>query len=136
MKKQYIFIIMILIILYITYLIISFSYKEYKISSNIDSIKQFSAEIEKKIEIAKQTIKYKTSKAYKNKILKEQQSMKNKWEKVVFLTKEEDFKKYTNWIENLKLEIIETKKEENKETIEMSVFEKWMWKIFKIKKDD
>lgn len=131
MKKQYIFIIMILIILYITYLIISFSYKEYKISSNIDSIKQFSNEIEEKILDAKQIIKYKTSKAYKNKILKEQQSMKNKWEKVIFLTKEEDFKKYTNWIENLKLEIIETKKEENKETIEMSVFEKWMYFLFK-----
>jgi uncharacterized protein (UPF0335 family) len=78
MKKQYIFLIMIILILYIFYLIISFTYKEYKINSNIEYITNLNEEIKENINEAHDIIKYKTSMAYRNKILKQQQSLKNK----------------------------------------------------------
>jgi hypothetical protein len=78
MKKQYIFLIMISIILYILYLILSFTYKEYKINSHIEYISSLNKNIKEKINIAEKIITYKSSLAYKNKILKEQQSFKNK----------------------------------------------------------
>jgi hypothetical protein len=78
MKKQYVFLGMIIIILYIFYLILSKSYYEYKINSHIDSINAINNEIKNDILKAKEIIEYKSSKAYKNKILKEQQSFKNK----------------------------------------------------------
>jgi hypothetical protein len=78
MKKQYIFLVMILIILYISYLIVSFKFREYKINSNIEYIVKLNTELQEKIEIASNLIEYKTSKAYKNKILKEEQGYKNK----------------------------------------------------------
>ncbi|MBT3726923.1 hypothetical protein HOG21_04450 [bacterium] len=78
MKKQYIFLIMISIILYILYLILSFTYKEYKINSHIDYISNINDELKDKNKKAEKIIKYKSSRAYKNKILKEQQSYKNK----------------------------------------------------------
>ena len=78
MKKQYIFLIMIGVILYIFYLISTFTYKEYQISSHIEYITNLNEEIKKKITLADSIIKYKQSKAYKNKVLKAQQSFKNK----------------------------------------------------------
>jgi cell shape-determining protein MreC len=78
MKKQYVFLIMILIILYILYLILNKSYYEYKINSHIEAINSINNVIKEKIKTAKEIIEYKSSKAYKNKILKEQQSFKNK----------------------------------------------------------
>jgi hypothetical protein len=59
-------------------LIISFTYKEYKINSNIEYISNLNQSIRDKIEEAEKIIKYKSSLAYKNKVLKEQQSFKNK----------------------------------------------------------
>jgi hypothetical protein len=78
MKKQYIFLVMIILILYIFYLIISFTYKEYKINSSIEYITNLNNDIKESINEAYSIIKYKTSKAYRNKIIKEQQSFKNK----------------------------------------------------------
>jgi hypothetical protein len=69
---------MIFIALYIFYLISTFKYKEYKINSHIEYITNLNKEIKKKIKIADDIINYKQSKAYKNKILKAQQSYKNK----------------------------------------------------------
>ena len=77
MKKQYVFIIMIIIILYISFLIISYTYKEHITNSSIEYIKALTKDVEKKIDSAKKVVEYKTSRAYKNKVLKEQQSFKN-----------------------------------------------------------
>jgi hypothetical protein len=54
-------------------LIVSFKYKEYKINSSIEYITNLNKDIENKINIAYKLVEYKTSKPYKNKILKEQQ---------------------------------------------------------------
>ena len=130
MKKQYIFLIMIGIILYIWYLILSFTYKEYKINSHIQYISELNHNIKEKIETAKKIIEYKSSLAYKNKILKEQQSFKNKWEDVVYLTTETIFNTFT-------AEVISVEEEIEKIIIEdtsldnMNIFEKWLYLIFK-----
>jgi hypothetical protein len=58
-------------------LIISFTIKEYKINLDIKFIENLTIKLESEIESAKKVIEYKTSKAYKNRILKEQQSFKN-----------------------------------------------------------
>jgi hypothetical protein len=60
------------------YLILNFTYKEYKINSHIEYIQGLNKTIKYKIEEAEKIIKYKSSLAYKNKVLKEQQSFKNK----------------------------------------------------------
>jgi len=121
---------MIFIILYIWYLIISFTYKEYKINSHIEYITQLNIDIEKNIKLANKIIEYKTSKAYKNKMLKEQQSRKNDGELVIYLTSQEKYNKFTaikdeNIIEEIK---IETNHEKNIK--EMSIYQKWMYLIF------
>ena len=132
MRKQYIFLALILFILYISYLIVNFKYKEYKINSSIDYIINLNKEIEKKIEFANEIINYKTSKAYKNKILKEQQWYKNKWENVVLLMPEERYNTFTKELNPLKDEIVEAViSEENSNLEEMTIPEKWIYFIFK-----
>jgi hypothetical protein len=60
------------------YLIVTFSIKEYKINADITSIKLFISDTINYNKTALETIEYKQSAAYKNMILKEQQSLKNK----------------------------------------------------------
>ena len=132
MRKQYIFLALILIILYISYLIISFKYREYKINSNIEYIINLNIDIQNKIVQANELIEYKTSKAYKNKILKEQQWYKNLWENVVYLMPEDRYNTYTQDSNPLKEAIIESSIiEENSNINEMTIPEKWIYFIFK-----
>jgi len=121
---------MIWIILYILYLIISKSYYEYKINNHIESISRLNNEIKEKINIAEEIIKYKSSLAYKNKILKEQQSYKNKWEEVVYLTTQSVYNTYINNKKEKKDTLTPTN---NKNSIidNLSIKEKWIYLIFK-----
>lgn len=132
MKKQYIFLLMIWIILYILYLIISFTYKEYKINSHIEYISSLNESIKEKIQQAEEIIKYKSSLAYKNKILKEQQSFKNKWEEVVYLTTQKMYDKFVKEQEETP-EVVNIEEIEIKDTKldNMSIPEKWLYLIFK-----
>lgn len=131
MKKQYIFLALILIILYSLYLIWSFKYKEYKINSHIEYISMLNVEISEKIEEANNIIEYKSSNAYKNKILKEQQWFKNKWELVTYLTSEQVYNTYTSDIKDTITEMaIKGIENENQEIKEMTVYEKWIYLLF------
>lgn len=129
MKKQYIFLIMLFLILYIWYLILSFTYREYKINSHIEYITMLNKNIKDKINEWEKIIQYKSSLAYKNKVLKEQQSFKNKWEIVIYLTSEKKYNKFTtiNKIE------INNNNSINKNIINnhLSIYEKWQSIIFK-----
>jgi len=121
---------MIFIILYILYLILSKTYYEYKINSHIEAITNINQSIKEKIHQAQEIIEYKSSKAYKNKILKEQQSFKNKWEKVVYLTTQSKYEKFTT----KKEDIIKPKEEiiiKNDFLDNMTISEKWIYLIFK-----
>ena len=130
MNKQYIFLWMVWIILYIIYLIITFSVKEYKINADIASIKVFISETIQYNKDALETIEYKQSAAYKNMILKEQQSLKNKWEKVIYLTTQKNYNKYTQKIDGTgdKEKNITIKK--YSVTDNMSVPQKWNYFLF------
>lgn len=130
MKKQYIFLLMIWIILYIWYLIISFTYKEYKINSHIEYISELNLNIKEKIAEAEKIIKYKSSIAYKNKVLKEQQSFKNKWEKVVYLTTENFYNKFTK-VEKVEEKQIEAESEDKSSIDNMNIYERWIYLIYK-----
>jgi len=133
MKKQYIFLIMIFITLYIIWLIWNFKYKEYKINSNIEYIRTLNKEIEIKIKNTNEMIEYKTSNAYKNKVLKEQQWFKNKAETVIYLTSEDKYNKFTQDLTEYKDEIdkITSEQDINISTKEMSIYEKWIYFLFK-----
>lgn len=131
MKKQNIFLLLIWIILYISYLIIVFSYKEYKRNTSIEYITQLNKDIKENIIITNGLIEYKSSRAYRNKILKEQQWFKNKWEKVVYLTTEENFNKYTQPVEINKQNSKSTNPApEEGEVQNMSIYEKWIFLLF------
>ena len=124
MNKQYEFLTMISVILYILYLILSFSLKEYEIDKHITKIENFIEETQIYNQQALSTIEYKQSSAYKNMILKEEQWLKNRWEKVVYLTTQENYNKYTQDVSFEKTqEEIEIRT--YKPTDNMSIQEKW-----------
>ncbi len=81
-----------------------------------------------KIDEAEKIIKYKSSSSYKNKILKEQQSFKNIWENVIFLTTEKIYDKFTK--EDIpEEEKINDNKQNNSEN-------KWTDNFWKMEKSD
>lgn len=132
MKKQYLFLTLLLIILYSLYLIWSYKYQEYKINTHIDDIRQINNEIEKKIVEGNKIIEYKNSKAFKNKILKEQQWYKNKWEVVTYLTSEQVYNTYTSEIKDTISQINEQDiNNKNQDVQNMTIFEKWLNLLFK-----
>lgn len=124
MNKQYIFLTMVGIILYILYLIISFSIDEYEIDEHITKLETFIVDTQQYNQNALKTIEFMQSTAYKNMVLKEQQSLKNKWEKVVYLTTQENYNKYTQEIDYEKKEI-EIEVRSYKPTGNMTIPEKW-----------
>jgi len=133
-KKHHIFILLITILFYILYNIFNYKYKEYKINEHLLVIEKINTNIKLKIKEAEELIEYKKSKAYKNKILKTEQLLKNKAENVVYLTNEDEYNKFTTNVSK-KIWGKEKDKEENKEekweVYGMSIYQKWMYFIFK-----
>lgn len=129
MKRPYIFLIMIFIILYLSYLIVNYKYKEFKINNHIEFIENENKKISQEIKESKESLDYLNSNAYKNKILKEEQALKNKWENVIFITNENDYNTYVK-----KEETVENnaKLYEEKQIYDsMEINEKWIYFIFK-----
>ena len=130
MNKQYIFLTMIWIVLYILYLIINFSVEEYKVNQNIRELEDFIIETAAYNKNAWETIEYKQSNAYKNMVLKEQQSLKNKWEKVIYLTSQKNYNKYTS---ETSINISNVNIDDEKVyhiTDNMNVSQKWLYYLF------
>lgn len=130
MNKQYIFLTMIGIMLYILYLIVRFSIEEYKVSTNIKQLQNFIVETTQYNKDALETIKYKQSKAYKNMVLKEQQSLKGKWEKVIYLTTQQNYNKYTTEVDLVENTNTKIAMKQYNITDNMNIPEKWMYYIF------
>ncbi len=130
-KKYYTFLFLIFILIFLLYNIILHKYKEYKISEHIKIISNLNKQIEDNIKKASEIIEYKKSRAYRNKILKQDSGLKNKGEIVVYLVKEDKYNKFVkkqvkiNTIEDLK------KQEINSNTYNMTIYQKWMWFLFK-----
>ena len=96
MKREYIFVGLIIIMLYMTYVIMNYKYKEYRINSHIELLATLNEDISTSIDRAEKIIDYKSTKAYRNKVLKDEQWLKNKGENVVFLIDEVQYNKYTS----------------------------------------
>lgn len=127
MKKEYLFLVLIVVILYLIYLIIDYKYKEYKINTHIEYIEKSNEKMKQLISENKDILEYISTKAYKNKVLKEEQSMKNKWESVIFITNEDNYNKFSkNEISDIQ-PIKETKKIQDG----MEIYEKWIYFLFK-----
>ena len=129
-KKYYTFLLLIFLLLFLIYNIVSHKYKEYKISEHIGIISLLNAEIKESISKAHDIIEYKKSKAYQNKILKQSKGLKNKWEIVVYITSEDKYNKYINKKEEEKY-IEKTDEKINEETFNMTIYQKRMWFLFK-----
>jgi len=116
---------------YILYLIIEYKYKEYKINSHIEYIRQLNENIKQQIQTAQEIIEYKKSKAYKNKILKQDLGYKNKAEEVISLITEDKYNKFTKkTTSELINEVDKTNKKEDI-TYWMTIYEKWIYFLFK-----
>jgi len=121
----------ILVMFYILYLIIEYKYKEYKINSHIEYIRQLNENIKQQIQTAQEIIEYKKSKAYKNKILKQDLGYKNKAEEVISLITEDKYNKFTKkTTSELINEVDKTNKKEDI-TYWMTIYEKWIYFLFK-----
>lgn len=129
-KRHHTFIILIFIILYILYSILDYKYKEYKINTHIESISSLNKDIKQKISEAEDIIEYKKSSAYKNKVLKEEQWLKNLWEVVIYLTSENNYNKYTSSVKKEEI-IIDNKIEEIDINYSMTIYQKWIYFLFK-----
>lgn len=127
MKKEYLFLIFIIIILYLLYLTLDYKYKEYKINNHIEFIDQNNQKMKAEINNNKEILEYINTNAYKNKVLKEEQSMRNKWEVIIFIINEEKYNKFS------KDEITETKDIIEKKELQdsMEIYEKWIYFLFK-----
>lgn len=131
MRKQYIFFVLIMVMLYLMYLIISYKYKEYLINSNIEYLNKENKIISLHVENYKDTLDYLNTESYKNKVLKEEQWMKNKWEKVIYITSESQYTKFVKTNEKQTVDTNEEEVVEKKIYDNMTNFEKWIYFIFK-----
>ncbi|MCP4523587.1 MAG: hypothetical protein GY828_05210 [Candidatus Gracilibacteria bacterium] len=129
MKKQYIFLVMIGIIIYILFLILSFTIKEYIFNKHLARETHSIAIKRMEIKEARETIKYKGSKAYKNLIQKEQFGKKNKGEQVIILTTEPQYNKFTQEVEEEVITPI-IQKQSYSEIDNMQISEKWIHFLF------
>lgn len=125
-KEQYIFLILIAIILYLLYLIVDYKYKEYKINNHIEVIDNNNSKMTENISYYKEQLEYINTKAYKNKVLKEEQSMKNKWEIVIFITNEDKYNRFSKD----EVTLVALPQVERKIQDSMDIFEKWMYFLF------
>ncbi len=129
---QYIFIFLIIIMLYLTYLVGSYKYTEYKVLQYIDSLTDTNKEFLNKIQEAKFSLEYKNTKAYRNKILKSEWWRKNKWEEVLYLIQEDIYNKYTNDTpgENTEQNTTGDLLTEQSLISTMTIYQKWIYLIF------
>lgn len=130
MKREYIFIGLIIVMLYMTYIIMNYKYKEYKINSHIELLAELNTDISNNIKKAEKLIDYKSTKAYRNKILKEQQNLRNKGEKVVNLIDEEQYNKYTDQIPDI-IEYTTVDVPEENIVKTMNIKQKWIYLLFR-----
>ena len=88
--------------------------------------------LEIKINYAQEILENKSTKAYKNKILKSEQWFKNKGETVVFLIEEEKYNKFTQENNQLIDEVIlpQSLTDEKSLIRTMTIYQRWIYLIF------
>lgn len=113
------------------YLVGAYKYREYKIISLLENLETSNKVFLQEIKEKQETLVYKSTRAYKNKVLKSEQWLMNQGEKVVFLIDEATYKKYTN-TQQVTEEVapIETQTQEEKLLESMENQEKWIYFLF------
>ncbi len=128
MKKNYTFVILIIIMLYLLYNILNLKYETYleeKIKEDLENQNKILYLENKKIK--QKEIPYMKSEAYKDKLAKETSKYKNPWEDFLQVIEEQKYEKYRKGIEEA--EEIKKPKEE-KVYDSMTNFEKWIYFLF------
>lgn len=123
MTKQYKFIVLLWMFIFMLYLVFSVKYEEYKVKTTIQTI---SKNNERSIDLINdriETVAKKSTRAHRNTVLKDQFSKKTKWETVLYITTEAEYEKFTS---PYRLEINEIIQEEIDQELEwMTNLEKW-----------
>ncbi len=130
MKKQHIILVPVVIMVYVIYLIVDYKYNEYKINSYIENIQNLNDNLRNKIENTRELIEYKSSQAYINKILKTEQSLKNKGEVVMHVTTQQRYEKFTSDEPIIETEVVVEAPQINI-TQNMTIKQRWMYFLFK-----
>lgn len=134
MKKQYSLGILITLFLYLLYLVGSYTYNDYRIGKYINEITDTNADLLEKITSTERELDQKMTLAYKNKVLKTEQWLKNTWEEALYLISEERYKMFTEEqdIENLEIQrsISERIGDTEKLIASMTIYERWMYFLF------
>jgi len=114
------------------FLVLSYKYQEYKIYLTIQKLNDNNELLISSIEKSQDTLENKSTLAYKNKILKAQQWLKNPWEEVIFLISEEKYKKYTEQSENnpTQIQTPSNLREEESLIQTMTIYQRWIYLIF------
>lgn len=132
MKKRYTFLALLGILLYLLYLVGSYKYTEYKIYTYIQKLTKNNALALEEIKATQEILEKKSTKAYKNKILKAQANRKNPGEEVVFFISEEIYNQYTQelWIKSETQETPQNTQDEESLIASMSIYERWIYFLF------
>ncbi len=125
-KRQYIFLWLVFILLYLSFNIFQFEYRKYTISSYIKEQSNVIKNIKEYLEETTITLRYVNTKAFKNKILKSDEWMKMKGEEVIILTSEKIYNKFA-WKQIIQNVEMNKEKKEHNITSGMTNFEKWVY---------
>ena len=134
MKKQYSLSILITIFLYLLYLVGSYTYNDYRTRKYIGEITDTNILLLEKIESTERELEQKMTPAHKNKVLKTEQWLKNKWEEVLYLISEERYKMFTEE-KDIKDPLIQRSISErigDTQTLiaSMTIYERWIYFLF------
>lgn len=132
MKKRYTFLALLAILLYLLYLVGSYKYTEYKIYAYVQELTDMNELYLKNIKETQEILEKKSTKAYKNKILKAQANRKNPGEEVVFFISEEKYNQYTQELSsNNEIQVIpQNTLDEASLIASMSIYERWVYFLF------
>jgi len=128
-KKQYIFLFLLTVLLYLSYNIIKFEYNRYSMSIYIESQLETIKKLEKNIEKWNEELKHVSTISYQIKKLKSEDQKKFKWESVIYLNHEKVYNKFktVKVKENTKKEVLRKKEWI---TTWMTNYEKWIYYLF------
>lgn len=134
MKKQYSLSILITIFLYLLYLVGSYTYDDYRTWKYIGEITDMNALLLERIKSTERELEQKTTLAHKNKVLKTEQWLKNKWEEVLYLISEERYRMFTTEQNTDNPEVNKSISERIGNTqnliASMTIYERWVYFLF------
>jgi len=136
MKKryQYILFCLLLLIVYESYLVVLYKYKDFQINSYLSYITGENEKIEESIEKKKEHLAYVKTNAFLDKIAKTSQNKKNPGEEVIVLVTDEEVEEYKR-IDTSK-QMIGGGGQKISKTAGMTNGEKWMYYIFDASRAD